>query len=186
MSQRTLPPPRFRPPSLRGFTFVEMVIAVVLLGILATVGVGILYEPYATANRVNIGNADSAKARYALERIARELREVKHISTGYCFTSMGSSSTTFHQPLPQTDGVTDVLSCATESTNVTVGLSGTTLQVTQSGITTNLADNVSSFSLGYLPAANTSTVTAVTISLTITNQDGGQRHTQSTSVELRN
>ena len=98
----------------RGFTLIELTVAIVLVGILATLAATPLLEGLQTHDQV-VGDLDTiAKVRYATERIGRELRQTQYVmgtgltiagldysggpssTTGVCFTrSGGSAGTTY-------------------------------------------------------------------------------------------
>lgn len=155
------------PKQARGFTLIEMVVTIILLGILGAAGVNMLYNPYATAKIVNATNTDAAKARYAMERVARELREVKSAGGSFCFSSQTASSVTFRK----SGGGTD---CST-GTQVTILHSGTNLLLNGQV----LANNVASFSLTY-------GVAEIAIDLTVTDPESGVGNRQHSRVFLRN
>lgn len=158
-----------------------------------------LVDTYSTARIVNAANTDAAKARYALERVARELREVKWASTpgAFCFTNqttpvlpVSPTSVSFWRMVT---GSSDTASCSTEVIAVSVTLSGTLLQLVKSGTTATLVNNVASggFSLAYKniddnTATSASNAVSVVITLTVTDPESGQPNTQRTRVFLRN
>lgn len=167
----------------RGFTLIELVITTLLLAILGAVGAGLLYEPFSTAKIVNATNMDAAKARYALERVARELREVKMVGSAYCFTSSLATTNSISFRNMNSSSTND---CTTGG-SVTIALSGTDLQI--GGET--LANNVAAFSLTYkdisdVTTTSASSVVSVVISLTVTDPDSGQPNSLRTRVFLRN
>lgn len=61
---------------LRGFTLIEIVIGLVLLGILGIVGTKMIGGSFFTNEVISKTNMAYSKARYGLERMAREIREV--------------------------------------------------------------------------------------------------------------
>lgn len=187
--------------SSRGFTLIELIVTVVLLGILGATGVSMLVDTYSTARIVNATNTDAAKARYALERVARELREVKRASTpgAYCFSDQTApvlpGSPTSVSFWRMTTGSSDSASCSTEVIPVSITLNGTPLrlELVKSGTTATLVNNVASggFSLAYKnindgTATSASDVVSVVITLTVTDPESGQPNTQRTRVFLRN
>lgn len=167
-----------------GYTLIEMVLVVVLIGILGATGMSMLYDPFATAVTVNATNANASKARYALERIARELRETEYVSNAFCFSSMAATSVAFVKNNNDAD-------CAT-GTAVSVNLSGTNL--TLNGAT--LASDVQSFSLSYRDIDGNTTgaanqVNSIIITVTVADPDSGtaasaNANTQRSRVFLRN
>ena len=75
-------PPRSRQ---RGFTLMEIIISVVLLGILGVVGTTMISSSFYTTRVMSTGHLAYSAARYALERMAREIREVQYnTETGAC------------------------------------------------------------------------------------------------------
>ena len=54
-----------------GFTLVELIIAIVLLGILGAVGSTMILDSFTTTQLSNASTASAGQARYALERLAR-------------------------------------------------------------------------------------------------------------------
>lgn len=61
-----------------GFTLIEMVLVIVVLGILSTVGMNMISGSYTNSRSVNNGNANTSRARYAMERMGREIRQVAY------------------------------------------------------------------------------------------------------------
>lgn len=178
---------RKRPDQQGGFTLIELILTVVLLGILGATGTSMLVDSFSTARIVNAANTDAAKGRYGLERVARELREVKRISGAYCFTTQAATSVSFAR---MATGSTNTTSCSTEVIPVSITLSGTDLQLVKSG-TATLANNVTAFNLAYKTIADADTssavdVVSVVITLTVTDPESGQPNTQRTRVLLRN
>lgn len=60
-----------------GFTLVELVVAAVLLGILASVGSSMISDSFLVARYLNKENEAASAARYAIERVGREIRELQ-------------------------------------------------------------------------------------------------------------
>ncbi len=60
----------------RGFTLIELTLVIVLLGILSSVGVNMISDSYRSTRMLNNGNANTSSARYAMERMAREIRSI--------------------------------------------------------------------------------------------------------------
>lgn len=175
-----------------GFTLVELVISIVLIGILATVGSSMIVDSFTTTRMVNADNASTAQARYALERLAREIREIKYDSTGgnYCITTM--TTTPPKLVFYKTSGAYSS-TCSTNVDTVTIDTSGSNLRLgySSTGVTSNLSNQVSSFSLAYYDIADNTTASTgairfVVITLTVTDPTSGQSTSQRTRVALRN
>lgn len=174
----------------RGFTVMEMVIAIVVMGILSVVGVSMISDSFTTARVVNARQGSANDARYALERLAREIREVKYVdkATGYGIATMASTNMVFTRNV----GGADVV--------VTITRSGSdlTLGYSSPAATSPVARQVTDFSLQFLKVDPTSTTAAtsattlptdvrfVVISLTVTDSTSGQQVTERTRVALRN
>jgi prepilin-type N-terminal cleavage/methylation domain-containing protein len=174
----------------RGFTVMELVIAIVIMGILSVVGVSMISDTFTTARVVNARESSANDARYALERLAREIREVKFVdtATGYAISTMAGTSMAFTKDV---GGVDVVVTIAQSGTDLTLGYSSP-------AAISPIAKQVSAFSLQYLKVDSesatgaTSTTTLptdvrfVVISLTVTDATSGKQVTERTRVALRN
>lgn len=160
----------------RGFTLIELVLVVVLLGILGATGVSMLYDPFATAQIVNATNTDAAKARYAMERVARELREVKSIGGNFCFnltTGTSVGTVTFQKAGSGSDSACDTASQLTIALDP-LGCAGLCLNGTP------LANNVQIFTLAY-----DSTLKTIQIDLTVADPASSNTTTSQNASTLR-
>lgn len=81
----------------RGFTLIELIVAAVLLGVLASIGVSMITDSFLVTRYMNKENSAASSARYAMERMTREIREADTNSitvftaTDLRFTRLGSS-----------------------------------------------------------------------------------------------
>ena len=181
-----------------GFTLIELIIVIVLLGILAAVGSNMLSDSFTTTRMVNDGYARQAEARYVIERLAREIREVKYLSSGsYCITTMTSSQLEYQKP---NVGSADQTNCSTESSTVTIGYSDSALlksltigysSPSASGTLTNaVADSGFGFSYfqsdGTTAATGNADVRAVGIRLAVPDPSNSANFEQNVRVSLRN
>ncbi|MGH8750772.1 MAG: PulJ/GspJ family protein [Burkholderiales bacterium] len=143
-------------PGRRGFTLIEFVVVLIILAILATVGSVVLGRGISTY----FGGRDITladwQARVALERMTRDLREVRSPAD---LTTITATQITFNDLLLN---------------NVTYTLAANTL--TRNGIP--LADNVSALNLSYLQrngqttAAAAAVVYYITAQITVTDVNG--------------
>ena len=172
-----------------GFTLVELIISIVLLGILATVGSSMIVDSFTTTRIVNADNASVGQARYALERLAREIREIKYVGSG----TTGNYSITTPSPLNPSSTLVFTKSVSGADVTVTITRSGAnlTLGYSSPALTSTLSNLVSSFTLTFLPVSGTTTpdtrtIRFVVIELSVTDPPTGQSILQRTRVALRN
>ena len=166
----------------RGFTLMELVITLVLMGILGTYGASLITDNFRTARMVNATQTSADHVRYAVERMAREIREIKFVdkATGYGIASMSATNLVFTRVI----GGADV--------TVTITLTGTDVTLRYSPAAASiLSSQVSGFTLAYLKLDNTAATLAtdvrfVVITLTATDATSGQAITERTRVALRN
>jgi prepilin-type N-terminal cleavage/methylation domain-containing protein len=184
-----------------GFTLIELIFSIALLGILGAVGSSMIVDTFTTTRRVDADNASTGQARYAVERLAREIREVKFVVTGgvgnYCINAPATNPTN-NLVFYKTSGTFSNTTCATSAITTTINLSGTnlTLGYSSPAVTTTLSSNVSSFTLAYYDLAgnllalpvDTSAIRFVVITLTMADPNGGSNSgiSQRTRVALRN
>lgn len=175
-----------------GFTLVELIISIVLLGLLAAVGSSMIVDTFTTTRMVDADNASTGQARYALERLAREIREVKYDSTNSIYLMTPDSVKPYQKiTFTKTVGgqeITVTIDGAT-TPNLALGYSD--------GATATLSNQVSNFVLAYFDVSGTqitlpnsnfrSLIRFVTITLEVTDTtNSGQSISQRTRVALRN
>ena len=79
----------------RGFTLIEWVISLIVIGILAMVGLPILSSSTRAYSATQEGLSTLSKLRYATERLAREVREVRRnpsLPTEYDIAEMSAAT----------------------------------------------------------------------------------------------
>lgn len=187
-----------------GFTLVELVISIVLLGLLAGVGVTMIADSFTTTRLINASEGSAAQARYVLERLEREIREIKYDNSNnsYCIvspttTNMTATRLSFYKT---SSGSTYNSTCATNANILTIEKNGAnlTLQV-DNGTPATLSDQVGANSgntavLVYLnasgaPTTSTSGINAVryvVVTLTLSDPVSGKKIAQRISIALRN
>jgi prepilin-type N-terminal cleavage/methylation domain-containing protein len=169
----------------RGMTLIEMVLAIVIVSIVLAASAPLIANTFQSYFSTRNALDATSKARLAVERIAREIRDVNFTAGAYAFSSVNpgiTNNTTF----TKTDGVTTV-TVATALPQVTMGYSSVL-----AGAGQLLTDDVASLGFQYLREDLTNTgVTAanvrfVEITLTL-NVPGttGAVHTERTRVALR-
>lgn len=154
--------PLFRPHQ-GGFTLVELIVSAVLLGILASIGVSMISDSFRTAQFVNQESSSGSAARYAMERLTREIREI----------DPGSIST-----LAPTE-----LRFTRRGTSVNIALQGNRIALDSAPVTSGsptLVAPVSAMTLTYLTKTqtpvtsvlNVATIRFVDIDMTVAPADG--------------
>jgi len=177
----------------RGFTVVELVITVVVMGILAVVGVSMISDSFTTARVVNAGQRNANDARYAVERLAREIREIEYQdkANGYYITS-GIANPSEKIIFRRADGV--VVTIDGTGPNLTLGYSSpatvstlASLEHPQAQLTLNyLALNPLSVTGATYPATATTNVRFIEVTLTLKDSTSGKNITERSRVALRN
>lgn len=145
----------------RGFTLIEFVVVIVILGLIASVGSQMLVQGFKSQNSSRDITVSDWQARIILERISRELQWIRS-NRAADLTISPTTSITF------IDADGDTVIYALSGTSLTRQENGGTAQV--------LADNVSALTFSYQDSsvATTATVTSVryiTVDFTITQGD---------------
>jgi len=190
----------------RGFTLVEAIISAGLLGFLAVTATFFWVNGFDLVRRVNADTMAIADGRGALERLGRELREVKYdaAAAAYCIESLASGTQlVFNKSSAGTystgcGAYTGSLGSDTADYRVTVQWASGTLTLGYAGslaspaATSTLLTQVSSFQMTYLdanyassPAPTASTVRFVRLDLTL-RPPGAPETVTRTTVALRN
>lgn len=163
-----------------GFTLVELIATIVVMGIMAAVGSSVISDTFTTVNVINRNQVVSSEARYAMERIAREIREMQYIGSAYVISSMTATNMVF------TKGDGAIVTLNNSGANLTIAYS------TLSGVTATLSNKVdtSGFALTYLDVngttASASSLRYVQIQLTLKDATTGFSSTQRSRVAVRN
>ena len=168
------------PQSQNGFTLMEIVISLVLLGILGAVGTTMLSGSFVTTQVITNEHLAYASARYAMERMGREIREISYDTTTH---DLGISTMTASQLSLTKSGLGG-------TTNVTIAYAAPQILLTTAAGSGVLAQDISAFALIYLDASRQPTtvvndVRFVRISMT-TSAPQTQPLTLVTQVSLKN
>jgi prepilin-type N-terminal cleavage/methylation domain-containing protein len=165
---------------VEGFTLAELIMVIVILGILAVFVGPVVYNAIRSYDAVQKSTNTNAKLRYAMERIAREMRDIRRQVTDAAaldVPSMTASSMAF----VKTDG-----------TRVDLNGAGNVVNLAYTGVAGMLIDQVQagSFSLAYFEqggstiAATASSLAFVQVSMTLA--DGALLLPARLRVDLRN
>ena len=168
----------------RGVTLLELIVAIVLLGMLAAVGTNMISDTMRTSYYATENHSSGSQARFAAERIAREIREMAYGASGYTITAKSATSLAF----TKADGTAVTLTCASGCTAAT-----NTVTVTYATTTATLAEHVAAngFALAYLDLDGLVTTVNndmrfVQITLSLQNTKTGMTDSIRTRVFLRN
>jgi hypothetical protein len=151
-------------------------------------------DSFGTSRMVNANNASTAQARYALERLAREIREVQYVSSTSQYTISSTTATQTSFVFTKNNGATITITVCPNGAFVTGCAPGSTLYLADSlaATTSALTRQVNSFALTYFQndgvsvATSNSDIRFVVIALTVTDTTSGQSISQRTRVALRN
>jgi prepilin-type N-terminal cleavage/methylation domain-containing protein len=165
----------------RGFTLMEVTVSVVLLGILSVVGTTMISSSFYTTRVISTQHLAYSAARYAMERMSREIREMEYntATSTLSLSSMTSTQLSF------------VKTGMAGTSNVTFQYTAPTLSMSYPpNASATLATNISSFSFTYLDADRLVTaipndVRFVRIAMT-TSPSGAQALSLVTQINLRN
>jgi len=127
----------------KGFTIIELIMVIVVIGILAWVGVASLLSGVDTWGFFSQRKEILTDARMALDMMSREMRIVKN-----------STSVT-------TANSTDFQFIDTGNTTVRYYLDSAIIKRTEDGTTNNLLDNVNNFGFGYYNSSDAEISTPV-------------------------
>lgn len=174
----TLPPPAA---SQRGATLIELIMVILIVGILAAAGSAMLIKGVEAYGATEESLDTLSKLRYATERAAREMREVRRKpATPAEYDIATRTAGTFK--FTKTDGTTVTL---------TVSPPLLTVAYDSPAVTATLTDEVSSAAFSYFQADGTTAATSnadivfVELSLALTSALGNN-YSQRTRVALRN
>jgi prepilin-type N-terminal cleavage/methylation domain-containing protein len=134
---------------VEGFSLVELVMVIVILGILAAFVGPVLFNAMRSYQGMQTAVQTQAKMRYAVERLSRELREIRRQTTDATFLDIASVTTASSIAFFKTDGTQVIINVAGNQVSLAY--------VTSTVVAGVLTDQVASFSLAYFQQ-NASTV----------------------------
>lgn len=164
----------------RGFTLIEMSMVIVILGILAAATTPLLTNSFRAYETNQSNMVTLSKLRYATERIARELREVRFNGTNYEIASMTANTLSF----TKNDAASTIVT-------ITGAPPLATLQYSTPAMSATLTDQLASLQFQYFDINDSSagvtnaTVAYVDVVLTLNDPNSGAA-VQRTRIALRN
>jgi prepilin-type N-terminal cleavage/methylation domain-containing protein len=176
-----------------GFTLIELIIVVIVIGIMGAALVPVMVASLGAYNATRDDVVVLDKQRYAIERLAREIREVNFTNSTFAFNVANANAMTFTRQF-----IYDVSGVASSATaTVAVGNTGaTTGTVTlaydngSANILTDQLDGLTGLSFSYLNQGGSSVAYTSpdlrAIDITLRLRHNNQPYTQTTRVELKN
>lgn len=164
-----------------GFTLVEMVVVIILIGIMAGVTAPIFSHGLTLTHTTTSHLHTMEKLRYAAERIAREVRQINHNGATYDISTIGQTS---NLSFVRNDAAATTVTISQAGSLVSLAYSTPTLSAT-------LADEVLTLNFRYLDqtgsaaGVTTTNITFIEFSLTLRNPVSNGDFTQRTRVALR-
>lgn len=146
----------------RGFSLMEIVLGLMLLGILSVVGSNMITSGFYTTMTLSDEHLAHGAARYAMERMAREIREIQYDPTSGVVSISSTMRTASQLSFVKTtlSGTSNVTFKFTSNANPTLG----TIQMSYFQDDTSpanvLARNIKSFSFTYLADSNGTVATS--------------------------
>jgi len=167
---------------VEGFTLAELIMVIVILGILGAFVGPVVYNAIRSYEGVQKSTDTNAKLRYAMERIAREMRDIRRQVTDAAaldvdVATMSASGITFYK----TDGTQVVLNGAGSIVNLAYStLSGMLIDQVQPG----------SFSLAYYEQGSSTIATTASslafVQVSMTLVEGAVTLPARLRIDLRN
>ena len=166
---------------VEGISLAELVLVIVILGILGAFVGPVLLGAIRAYDGVQESANTNAKIRYATERIAREMRDIRRQVTDARALDIVSNF----------PSASSLVFFKTDGSRVELTAIGATVSLAYSGVGGQLLDQVQpgSFSLGYLqitatPATNASEVAFIQLGMSVV--EGGNAYPVSVRIRLRN
>lgn len=165
-----------------GFTLIEMITSMLLLAVLAAAAVPFMSNGVQAYNSTANGLQTISKLRYASERLARELREIRHNGTGY---GISTSVTTAGNDIRFQKSDLEWVNINTNAPNLTMNYENLA-----SGADFILSDGLTSVTFNYYRNDGinppTSAIDVAYIEFELVLNSNGTSYSQRTRVALRN
>jgi hypothetical protein len=165
---------------MRGWSLMELVLVIVILGTLGVFVGPLLLNAVTAYDKTYASVTTLAKQRYAMERVVREIRDIRRTpadTASFDISAFSATGLTFFK---------------TDGTEVAIALSGSSVTLGYTGTATaTLTDQVGALSLAYYlqDGATTAGVTAANmafVEVSLTLVEGGASFTNRGRVDLRN
>jgi len=162
-----------------GFTLIELIMVIVLVGILAGATVPLLVTSFRAYETNQTNYVTLSKLRYATERVAREIRDIQYTGGAYAIV-MGASTLQF----TKNDAAGTVVTITATPPLVT-------LQYSTPAMSATLTDQVAGLQFEYFDINNSNVgvtsanVAYVDVDLTLTDPNSGAAQ-QRTRIAMRN
>jgi prepilin-type N-terminal cleavage/methylation domain-containing protein len=187
-------------PLQHGFTLVELIVSAALIALLSLTATFFWVDSFRLVNTVNTDSAAIAEGRAVLERLTREIREIKYDSPNgaYCVSTMTARQMVFNKTSdtavtacggvnPTNNDIAVNIQAPINTTILNLGYAGTLAAPAATRVLTAYA---SGFTIRYLDASYAVTTSAsalLFVELSLTVQPPGTQPTQArTIVALRN
>jgi prepilin-type N-terminal cleavage/methylation domain-containing protein len=173
------PSSTFHTPNLKGFTLIEAIITIVVVGIISSIAALIILEGMKASSKEQNLSSAHYQARIAMERMAREIRTINsqgNVGTVAIGTITGNPTNSLI--------FTDLTGM-----NITYSLSGQTLNRTVGGVPSTLATGVTTLEFRHYDIASALTASALamwTIDISMTDTQGADSLPMRTRVHPMN
>lgn len=162
-----------------GFSLIELILAIVLIGILAGLTAPIISQGLAAGETTRSNLHTQEKLQQLLQRLSYEIREIDNNGTNYMINTMSATNLSF----TRNDSA---------ATRISIGYAGTTVSLGYSSPAQSavLSDEVSSFNFAYFDSnsvvtTSNSAVAYVEISAGLQNADSGAVYSRRARIALR-
>ena len=163
---------------VEGFSLLELILVIAILGVLAAFVGPVVFNAMRSYDQTQRGVQTQAKMRYAIERMAREIREIRRQVTDATFPDVSTMT------------ATSLAFVKSDGTSVAIGVAGNQVNLAYSTVSAVLTDQLGSFAFAYYQsdastvAATASSLAFVQISMTLS--EGPSLFSARARVDLKN
>jgi len=176
----------------RGFTLVEMIAAIVVIGIIAAAGAPVMVESLKAYNSTLTTVQTLDKLRYATERMAREFREAtRNVNFTVSTTAPAFDKTDYLISGATTTSISRHVAISSDSVNGYVNLAYTTGGATTTAVLTDqLSTTANSLQFAFWDQSGTTSTSVAAsvryVDIMLTLRANGQDYSSKTRVALQN